>query len=66
MFWWLFNNSPDIETESLACILEEYGPVFIDNEYRDLGVREGWLILDGWYRDHLNRLVFTYNHSPPL
>lgn len=62
MLWRLFTSRPEPEPESMACILEEYGLYFIDDEYRQLGEREGWLKRTGYYRDNKNRLVWTFRH----
>jgi hypothetical protein len=39
-----------------ACILTGYGPLYIDEQYRILGVSEGWLVWDGHTRDGMGIL----------
>jgi hypothetical protein len=48
-----------------ACILTGYGPLYIDEEYRILGVSEGWLVWDGHTRDGMGNLVNIYKHVSP-
>lgn len=45
-----------------ACIVDEAGRWPIDENYREMGVREGWLRYTGHYRDHKNNLIDTYIH----
>jgi len=50
----------------LACIREGYGPLYIEEDYRILGVREGWLVWDGFFLNGHGQLVNVYRlRSPP-
>lgn len=34
----------------------------IDEDYKEMGVREGWLVLSGWHWDESGILVNRYDH----
>ena len=58
----LFTSRLHTEPESMARIVDNTGHYYIDNEYRELGEREGWLKKIGWIRDEKGRLVWEYRH----
>lgn len=61
-YWFL--EPPDNGPE-YAVIVDEAGTFYIDNEYRELGVREGWLILNRHYTNIDDALVLEYRYCPP-
>lgn len=60
MVWALFNWIPPVPPPNLSVILDEAGRHYIDDEYRDKGIAEGWLELTGYYRNTEDRFVWTY------
>lgn len=56
---------------SMACILEEYGPCYLDKDYVELGTEEGWLVRTGYILNSEGVIVWTYKlstgpRSPPV
>lgn len=61
--WNLFSKPLTIEPESLSLIIDDDGTqCYVDTDYRDLGVREGWLRRTGYMYDYRGRFTFTYKH----
>jgi len=59
----LFTAQIPVSSKSSACIIDDVGTYFIDNDYRNTGESEGWLIKTGYYYDHNGNMVWTYRHS---
>lgn len=60
-----FLDPPEDVTE-YAIIVDSSGTYYIDEEYRALGVREGWLILYRMYQNEARENVLQYRlRSPP-
>lgn len=50
----------DDEPKALSVICDDSGQRYIDDAYRDLGIKEGWLRRTGYYFDYRDRYVYTY------
>jgi hypothetical protein len=63
MLWGVFTNPPHILRTKKHVIIEWGGEFEIDNKYRLMGEKEGWLVYTGYYREG-NEMVYTYRHVP--
>ena len=59
--WSWFNHS--IEDDCLYAILDNTGWYYIDKDYLDEGVNEGWLIYTGHTLTGNNTIVYLYRLS---
>jgi hypothetical protein len=58
--WWLFRKPFAEQPKSLSVIMDDNIPFRIDDNYRDTGVREGWLVRIGYYHNENETLVWVY------
>lgn len=58
---------PDNSPTSGACIFDDAGPYYIDQEFVKLGIEEGWLTLDGYFLNEYRVWTFHYKlkRAPP-
>lgn len=61
MFWRAFRDKPDYH-EPKYCVVDDAGTFEIDKKYRDLGVKEGWLVRTGYTYNKYNQMMFVYRH----
>lgn len=58
--WRLFNSPTTLVKTCKYVIQDERGHTTIDEDYKEMGVSEGWLTLHGWRETFDRKMIWIY------